>query len=192
MMLIGSATQADEIRGITVGDHFSALAEKFTEGKILTVDDPIGKDYGFKLHTIEAENVMLEARSFPTGELYQIGFAQLIPLKQADEFKDGLCEKYAISPCEWDMTSLKTITGKPVPQFLGKREAGDTTVFVSLSNSRRSDQKGFLWAGANINRGESKELVERWKIDLRIAEQNAKEAAALEASQKAAPVEMNF
>ncbi len=192
LIVISAFTLADSIRGVTVGDHYSALAQNFTEGQIITYDDPIGKEYGFKIHAIDSEDVVLSARSLPKGELYHIGFAQLVPLKQADEFKTALCEKYAISPCEWDTTSLKTITGKPVPQFQGKRQAGDTMISVSITRARRPEQKGFVWAGAGISRGNPQDLVKRWQLEARLAEQKAKERAARAASEKADRVEIKF
>ncbi|PPI83043.1 hypothetical protein KEHDKFFH_16535 [Marinobacter maroccanus] len=192
MVVTSSFTFADSIRGVTVGDHYSALDLYFTEGELDTSDDPMGKDYGFQVHRLEVEDAILFARSLPTGELYDINFAQLVPMNQADEFKDALCEKYAISPCEWDTTTLKTLTGKPLPQFQGMRTAGDTTITVGISQPRRSDQRGFVWAGADINKGHPKDLINKWKHEARLAEEEQNVKAAREISEKADRVEMKF
>lgn len=193
LVLTSSFTLADSIRSVKVGDHYSVLASNFAEGQLVTSDDPMGKEYGFKVHRIEVEDATLFARSLPTGELYDINFAQLIPMKQADEFKDGLCEKYAISPCEWDTTSLKTLTGKPVPQFQATRTNGDTTITVGVSQARRSDQQGFYWAGAGINGGRHpKELIKEWKHKALLAAEEEKAKAARAATENADRVEMKF
>ncbi len=193
VLLVGTQVSlADDIRGIEVGDQFTKLSEVFTEGSILTSDDPIGKEYGFKVHSIDSMEVILSARSTPNGELYHIGFAQLVPFKQADEFKNGLCQKYAISPCEWDRSMEKYNPGATIYKFDGKRKSDNKSISVSLYNARQSSQKGFIWAAASINAGQPQELVKQWESELKKAELAKKEAEARKVSDNADRVEMQF
>lgn len=183
---------ADDIRGVAIGDQYTTLSDVFTEGKILTSDDPIGKKYGFKVHSIDSMEVVLNARSKPTGELYHLGFSQLVPFKQADEFKNGLCQKYAISPCDWDRSMEKYNPSVTIYKFDGKRKSDNKSISVSLYNARNDNQKGFIWAAASISAGQPSALVKQWESDLKKAELAKKEAAAKKASDNADRVEMKF
>ena len=187
---------ADDIRGLQIGAQYSELSTAFNEGKIITEPDYIGKELGFRTHSIDSNKVMLNARSNPNGELYHIGFSQLVPFKQADEFKNALCSKYRISPCDWSDAMRKNSPGATIYQFDRKRQDGDIEIRVSVNNATMKSQKGFVWASASINAGRPDKLVKAWKLRLKKEEQARKlaasETAAKEASNSAERVEMKF
>jgi hypothetical protein len=192
LFFVASWASAADIRGITVGDQYSRLEVAFKEGKVLTYDTGPGAELGFRSHTLDATDVVLQGNSDPTGALYHIGFAQLVPFKQADEFKDALCKKYGISPCEWDRSMEKYNPGRTIYQFQGKRTVDGTTITVSISNARKKSQAGFVWAGAAISKGNVLDMVKQWKDKQRQEEISRKEAAARKASGEADRVEMKF
>ena len=162
LVLTSSFTLADSIRSVKVGDHYSVLASNFAEGQLVTSDDPMGKEYGFKVHRIEVEDATLFARSLPTGELYDINFAQLIPMKQADEFK--------ATRTNGDTT---------------------ITVGVSQARRSDQQGFYWAGAGINGGRHQ-KELIKEWKHKALLAAEEEKAKAARAASENADRVEMKF
>ena len=196
LFLLATQAFADDIRGVKIGDQYSKLSDAFDEGKIITSPDVIGKDLGFHIHSIDSDKVILSARSNPRGELYHLGFSQLVPFKQADEFKNALCRKYRIQPCDWDQTMAQNSPGATIYQFDSTRQDGDKKIRVSIANARMDSQKGFVFASASINAGQPNKLVKQWKARLKKEEQMLKqaasEAAAKEASTNAERVEVKF
>ncbi|MFL0797377.1 MAG: hypothetical protein K6L73_07785 [Cellvibrionaceae bacterium] len=191
-VFLSGASMANDIRGIKLGEQYTILDKKFQEGSIQTHNDPVDKKYGFKMHSMTSEKVSMGARSLPSGELYQIRLTQLAPFKQADEFKSALCAKYAITPCKWDRSMDKSNPGVTLYNFKGERRVGHKTISVSIGNTMKDSQKGYIWAGVSISAGQPGDVVKMWGKKVKEIELARKEAEAKKASDNADRVDITF